>query len=162
MPPRRRRYPFDCPTPSDELGAVLLHARRIAEANVRQAIGAPDEVAALLMADMVALEQEHLRVLVLDTRNRLIETVEIYHGSLNSAVVRIGEVLRPAVRLNAAAVIIAHNHPSGDPSPSPEDVAVTRAIVEAGHLLDIEVLDHIIVGRGRYLSLRQAGLWPSP
>ena len=105
-----------------------------------------------------ALAQDHLVAILLRTRKRLLRTVEVYVGSLNTSLVRIGEVFREAVRANAAAVIVAHNHPSGDPSPSPEDVAVTRALVEAGRLLDIEVLDHLIIGKDRHLSLRQAGL----
>jgi DNA repair protein RadC len=112
----------------------------------------------LLRYEIGGREQEHLVVVLLDTRNRLLRTVEVYVGSLNTSLIRIGEVFREAVRANAAAVIVAHNHPSGDPSPSPEDIAVTRALVEAGRLLDIEVLDHLIIGKDRHLSLRQAGL----
>jgi DNA repair protein RadC len=72
--------------------------------------------------------------------------------------VRISEILRPAIRANAAAIIVAHNHPSGDSTPSPEDVRVTKAVVEAAELLDIDVLDHLIIGRGRYTSLKSKGL----
>jgi DNA repair protein RadC len=107
---------------------------------------------------MSALEQEELRVLLLDTRNRLQKVVAVYRGSLNMSWIRVGEVFRDAVRLNAAAVIVIHNHPSGDPTPSPEDVAVTRAIVQAGRLLDIEVLDHLVVGRNQFVSLKSKGL----
>lgn len=143
-----------------QLLAAIELGRRFAKAEVfaRRAIQSPDDVAELLRYDIGGREQEHLVVVLLDTRNRLLRTVEVYVGSLNSSLVRIGEVFREAVRSNAAAVIVAHNHPSGDPSPSPEDVAVTRALVEAGRLLDIEVLDHLIIGKDRHLSLRQAGL----
>jgi DNA repair protein RadC len=79
-------------------------------------------------------------------------------GSLNSSLVRIGEVFKQAIRLNSAAIILVHNHPSGDPTPSPDDVLVTRQVVEAGKLLDIEVLDHLVIGQGRYVSLRERGL----
>jgi DNA repair protein RadC len=85
-----------------------------------------------------------------------VETV--YVGSLNASHIRVGEVFRDAVRRNCAAIIVVHNHPSGDPAPSPEDVAVTRQLVKAGALLDIEVLDHLIVGQQRYVSLRERGL----
>jgi DNA repair protein RadC len=141
------------------LAAVEL-GRRFAQAEVaaRRAIQSPDDVAELLRYEIGGQEQEHLVVVLLDTRNRWLRTVEVYVGSLNTSVVRIGEVFREAVRANAASLIVAHNHPSGDPSPSPEDVAVTRALAEAGRLLDIEVLDHVIIGRDRHLSLRQAGL----
>lgn len=122
-------------------------------------VQSPEDAAALLLYDLQRLEQEHLFVVLLDTRHRVLgEPVEIYRGSLNTSVVRVGEVLRPAVRANAAAVVVAHNHPSGDPSPSPEDVALTRALVAAGKLLDIEVLDHLIIGRARFTSLRARGL----
>lgn len=122
-------------------------------------ISSPEDAANLLLYKLGQLEQEHLYVLLLSTRNNLIgEPVEVYHGSLNSSWVRIGEVLRPAIRANAAAIIIAHNHPSGDPMPSPEDVAVTKAIVKAGELVDVEVLDHLVIGRGRYVSLKSKGL----
>lgn len=100
-----------------------------------------------------------MMVLLLDTRNRLIgEPVDLYHGSLNTSLIRIGEVFRHAIRANAAAILVAHNHPSGTPDPSPEDVAITRAIVQACRLLDVECLDHLIVGMGRFASLKSKGL----
>ncbi|NIS82298.1 MAG: DNA repair protein RadC [Anaerolineales bacterium] len=122
-------------------------------------IQSPEEAASILMPRMQHLEREELVVLLLNTRNQPIgEPIVVYRGSLNSSLIRIGEVLRPAVRSNAAAIIVAHNHPSADPTPSPEDVAVTRAIVESGELLDICVLDHLIIGHGRYVSLKSKGL----
>jgi DNA repair protein RadC len=107
---------------------------------------------------MSALEQEHLRVILLDRRNRVLETVEVYKGSVNSSQVRVGELFKDAIRLNASAIIVAHNHPSGDPTPSPDDVAVTRAIVQAGKLLDVDVLDHMVIGQGRWISMKERGL----
>jgi DNA repair protein RadC len=107
---------------------------------------------------MSGFEQEHLRVILLDTRNRVLEIVEVYQGSLNSSPVRVGELFKAAVRRNAAAIIVVHNHPSGDPTPSPDDVAVTRAIVQAGKLLDIDVLDHLVIGGGQCVSLKERGL----
>jgi DNA repair protein RadC len=141
------------------LAAIEL-GRRFAKAELspRRTIQSPEDVAELLRYEIGGREQEHLVAVLLDTRNRLLQIVEVYVGSLNTSVVRIGEVFRAAVRANAAALIVAHNHPSGDPTPSPEDVAVTRSLVEAGRLLDIEVLDHLIIGKDRHLSLRQAGL----
>jgi DNA repair protein RadC len=124
----------------------------------RPAIHSPADAAALVQYEMSAFEQEHLRVLLLDTRNRVLHIEDLYRGSLNSSQVRVGELFKSAVRRNAAAVIIVHNHPSGDPSPSPDDVALTRAIVQAGKLLDIEVLDHLVIGRGRFVSLKERGL----
>mgnify|MGYP002639953086 FL=1 len=124
----------------------------------RPAIHSPADAAALVQFEMSALEQEHLRVMLLDTRNRVVDIVEIYRGSLNSSQVRVGELFRAAIRRNSAALIVVHNHPSGDPTPSPDDAAVTRAIVEAGKLLDIQVLDHLVIGRGRWVSLKERGL----
>jgi DNA repair protein RadC len=124
----------------------------------RRSLQSPQDVARLVLAEMQALEQEHMRVLLCDTRNRLIRMVEVYKGSLNAASVRIGEVFREAIRANAASLVVVHNHPSGDPTPSPEDVALTRSMVEAGKLLDVEVLDHLIVGQGQFVSLKARGL----
>jgi len=124
----------------------------------RAMINSPADAAALVLYEMSALEQEHLRVTLLDRRNRVMEIVEVYKGSVNSSQVRIGEVFKEAVRKNASAMIVIHNHPSGDPTPSPDDVAVTRAIVQAGKLLDIEVLDHLVIGQGRWVSLKERGL----
>ncbi len=137
-----------------ELGRRLL----IAAPEERPQIRSPEDVAALLMAEMGHLDQEQLRVLLLDTRHQIIRQVVVYQGNVNTSLVRVGELFRGAVRENCAAVIIAHNHPSGDPTPSPEDVAITKEIVAAGRLLDVEVLDHLIVGRQRYVSMRERGV----
>ena len=107
---------------------------------------------------MGALEKEEMRVILLNTRNGVLDIVTVAHGSLNSAQIRIGEVFTPAIRRNAAALITVHNHPSGDPKPSPNDVAITRAMVEAGKLLDVEVLDHLVIGQGQYISLKEKKL----
>jgi DNA repair protein RadC len=124
----------------------------------RPAINSPADAAALVQYEMSALEQEHLRVLLLDRRNRVLEVVEIYRGSVSSSQVRVGEIFKEAVRKNASGLIVIHNHPSGDPTPSPDDVAVTRAIVQAGKLLDVDVLDHLVIGQGRWVSLKERGL----
>jgi len=124
----------------------------------RLQVRSPADVANLLMLEMSFLEQEELHTVLLDTKNYVTRTKKIYAGSLNSAAVRVGEVFREAVRANSASIIVAHNHPSGDPTPSPEDVHVTKMIVEAGNLLDINVLDHLVIGRNRYVSLKERGL----
>ena len=125
----------------------------------RPQVRSPADAANLVMPEMMTLEQEHLKVLLLDTKNRVIHVTTLYVGSLNTSLIRVGEVFRDAIRANAAAVIICHNHPSGDPTPSPEDVAVTRQIVEAGKLIDIECLDHLILGSaGKWVSLKERGL----
>jgi DNA repair protein RadC len=144
-----------------QLMAAIELGRRIAVSSPdeRPTISSPADAANLLMYQMSALEQEYLYVILLDTRNRVLgKPLEVYHGSLNTSLIRAGEVFREAVKANAAGLIVAHNHPSGDPSPSPEDVAVTRTLVEAGKLLDVEVLDHLVIGRQRFVSLKERGL----
>jgi DNA repair protein RadC len=112
----------------------------------------------MLIAEMSHLDQEHFRVVILDTKNRVQKVHTVYIGTLNSALIRTGEVFKEAIRLNAAAIILSHNHPSGEPTPSPEDVLVTRQIVQAGQMLEIEVLDHLVIGNGRFVSMRERGL----
>lgn len=124
----------------------------------RPAINSPADAAALVQYDMSLLEKEHLRVLLLDRRNRVQDIDEVYQGSVSSSQIRVGEVFRSAIKQLASAIIVVHNHPSGDPTPSPDDVAVTRAIVQAGKLLDVEVLDHLVIGHGRWVSLKERGL----
>jgi len=137
----------------------LVLALRLHEPTMeRPAINSPAEAAALVQDDMSLLEQEHLRVILMDTRNRLLEVVEVYHGCVNSSQVRIAEVFRPAVQRMAPAIIVCHNHPSQDPTPSPDDVAVTRGLVSAGKLLDIDCLDHLVIGGSRYVSMKERGL----
>lgn len=139
-----------------QVKAAVELGRRLAAAlpEDQPVIQSPEDAAGLISYEMGALEREQLRVIVLDTRNRVMRICEVYKGSLNTSVVRISEVFRDAVRMNGAAIIVAHNHPSGDPTPSPEDISITRAIVAAGKLLDIEVLDHIVIGQGRFVSMK--------
>lgn len=143
-----------------QLKAALELGRRmlLASPEDRFIVRSPADVAQLLMAEMAHLEQEHFRTLYLDTRNRLLGSDTLYVGSLNASHIRVGEVFREAVKRNCASLIVAHNHPSGDPTPSPEDVEVTRQLVAAGNLLGIEVLDHLIIGQQRFVSLRERGL----
>jgi DNA repair protein RadC len=148
------------PAKAAQLKAALEIGERLRKATFddKPAIHSPGDAADILLHSMSALEQEELRVLLLDTRNRILGTETVYRGSLNSSQVRVGEMFKAAIRRNAASVIIAHNHPSGDPTPSPEDIAVTRAFVQAGKLLDIEVLDHLIIAMNRWISLKERGL----
>ena len=143
-----------------QIKAAIELGRRLAVESPqdRATINSPADAAALVQYEMSALEQEHLRVLLLDTRNHVLEIAEVYRGSVNMSQVRVGEVFKAAIRRNATAVIVVHNHPSGDPTPSPDDVAVTRALVQAGKLVDVDVLDHMIIGQGKWVSLRERGL----
>lgn len=148
------------PAKAVQIKAALELGRRlmVSAPEEKSRVTSPADAANLLMSEMAFLEQEHLRLVLLDTRNQVISSPTVYIGSLNTSVVRIGELFRYAIRDNAAAIIVAHNHPSGDPSPSPEDARVTRMMVDAGKLLDIEVLDHLIICRQRYISLKERGL----
>lgn len=148
------------PAKAVQIKAALEMGRRLMAAapQERPRVTSPGDAANLLMSEMTFLEQEHLRVILLNTRNHVLRIVTVYIGSLNTSVVRIGELFRPAIKENAAAIIVAHNHPSGDPTPSPEDVRVTREMVKAGKLLSIDVLDHIVIGRQRFVSLKERGL----
>jgi DNA repair protein RadC len=139
--------------------ALEISRRLLAPEDDRQQIRSPADAAAILKPLLMHRDQEHLYVLRLDTRNRVMGApVELYHGSLNTSLIRVGEIFREPIRANAAAIILAHNHPSGDASPSPEDVAVTRAVVEAGKLLDIDCLDHVVLSTSAFVSLKERGL----
>lgn len=148
---------------SIEIRAALELGKRVVSLHPTQRaqVTSPLDIYHLVSGDMGTLEQEHLRVLLLDTKNHVLSAPDLYRGSLNSTTVRIGELFRDAIRQNAASIALVHNHPSGDPTPSPQDVALTREAVAAGALLDIEVLDHVVVGRGGdkpYVSLKERGL----
>lgn len=147
-------------THAARIHAALEVARRLMRWDLpeRMQIRSPGDAAQLLILEMGHLDHEQLRVICLDTKNRIQKIQTVYVGSLNSSMVRIGELFQEAIRLNSAAMIIVHNHPSTDPTPSPEDVLITRQIIEAGELLDIEILDHLIIGAGRWISLRERGL----
>ena len=140
--------------------AALELGRRVASLapDDRPSIGTPSDFARLFMAEMAALDREHLRVVLLNTKNQVIGVEELYSGSVNSALVRPAEVFASAVRRNCPAIAVVHNHPSGDPAPSPEDVEITRQIYEAGRLLDVELVDHVIIAQGQFVSLRERGL----
>ena len=143
-----------------DLKAALELGQRLAAERPedRPVVTCPQDVMNLMGSEMSLLEQEQLRIILLDTRNRVTGVSRVYTGNVNSSVVRVGELFRDAVRSNAVAIVVVHNHPSGDPTPSAEDVAVTRLIVDAGRLLNIDVLDHIVIGGGRCVSLKERRL----
>lgn len=153
------RIPNVGPSTAIALKAALeLGDRAALERSYRHQIRSPQD-AYNAVAHIRDEEQEHFAVVLLDTKNRVIETYTLYIGNVNTSVIRVAEVFKQAIRRNAVNIVIAHNHPSGDPNPSPEDVRVTERIVEAGRMMDIEVLDHIVVGKGgMYVSLKERGL----
>jgi DNA repair protein RadC len=124
----------------------------------RWSIRSPRDVADRLVLQMGRLEREELRVVVLNTKNTVLRIVTAYQGNVSASLVRIGELFRDAVRLDAAGVILVHNHPSGDPTPSPDDLHLTAEALAAGRLLAIEVLDHLVIGHDAYVSLRDRGI----
>jgi DNA repair protein RadC len=143
-----------------QLKAALEMGRRLSstQPEERVVVRSPADIANLLLTEMGLLEQEHLRVVLLNQRNHVLAVPEVYRGSVNTSLIRTAELFREAVRQNCPAVVLVHNHPSGDPTPSSDDVAMTKQAVEAGKLLDIEVLDHVVIGQGRYVSLKEQGL----
>ena len=155
-----QRQPGVGATTAARLKAALeLGMRLTMERNHAEQIRSPADAANLLMPEMSLLEQEHLRTILLDTKNHVVAIPTIYVGSVNTTMIRISELFREAIRRNCPAIILVHNHPSGDASPSPEDVMVTKQAVEAGKLLDIDVLDHLVIGNGgRFVSLKERGL----
>ena len=124
----------------------------------RWAVRSPRDVADRLVLQMGRLEREELRVVVLNTKNVVQRVVTAYQGNLSASVVRVGELFRDAVRLTAAGVILVHNHPSGDPTPSPDDLHLTAEALAAGRLLDIAVLDHLVIGHDAWVSMRDRGI----
>jgi len=135
--------------------AAAVQAER---AQTRPQMTTPADAARLLVPEMSLLESEQMRVLLLNTKNRLIADVTLYNGTVSACQIRVGEIFREAVRYNATSLILVHNHPSADPTPSPEDVAITREVIRAGRLLNVEVLDHLVVAGSDYTSLRERGL----
>jgi DNA repair protein RadC len=148
------------PANASRIKAALEFGRRLnlAAREERPAVRSPSDLATILLPEMAHLEREHFLVVCLDTRNNVVHKQTLYVGSLNATHIRVAEVFQEPIRRNAAAIIVAHNHPSGDPSPSREDLAVTRQIREAGEMLNIELLDHLVIGDQRFVSMRERGL----
>jgi DNA repair protein RadC len=142
------------------LKAVLELGRRLNRPQEEKyQIKSPADAANLVMPDMAFLSFEQLRVLVLDTKNRVIDNVPLYKGTVNSSVLRAAEIFRLAIVRNCPAIIICHSHPSGDPTPSPEDLEATKQLVEAGKVLDVSVVDHLVIGHHTFVSLKERLQW---
>lgn len=144
-----------------QIKAAIELGKRLAafEAGVDKPIKCPKDVADLLMEDMRYLKKEHMKLVLLNIKCNLISVEEISVGSLNASIVHPREVFNPAIRKSSASIIMVHNHPSGDPTPSNEDKAITARIDEAGKLIGIELADHIIIGDGRFVSMKEKGLF---
>jgi DNA repair protein RadC len=143
-----------------ELRATFELARRLnaLQPEERPMVKSPEDIYNLLGGEMEVLDQEHLRVVLLTTRTQVMAVNEVYKGNVSSAIVRVAEVMREPVRHNAPCFVIVHNHPSGDPAPSPDDVHLTKMVLEACKILDVELLDHVIIGDHRFLSMKSLGL----
>jgi DNA repair protein RadC len=135
-----------------------LNAQLYAHPTERPSIHSPQDAYDILRCFLSVLDHEELWVINLDTRHRMMNLTKLYQGSVNSSQIRVAEVFRSAIADNAPSILLAHNHPSGDPTPSPDDVSVTHSIVEAGKLLDIEVLDHLVICTDKFVSLKERGL----
>jgi DNA repair protein RadC len=153
------------PAKAAQIKAAIEVGRRISKSKPeeRRLISSPQDVADQVQYKMAVLEQEELWVLLLDTRNHHMRTEHLYKGSLNASTVRPAEIFKSGIRHNAAALIIVHNHPSGDPSPSPEDINLTRMLIGAGKMLELPILDHVVVGTQGILSVKtlHPNLWSS-
>jgi DNA repair protein RadC len=145
---------------SAEIKAAVELGRRSVSADplIRPVVNSPEDVVHLVMEEMRNYDREHFRVVTLTTKNHILGISSISIGSLNSSLVHPRECFKEAIRRNANSIILLHNHPSGDPAPSREDIQVTQRLIEGGHLLGIEVLDHIIIGDKRYISLKEQGV----
>jgi len=137
-----------------QLGVTVAKDRYIADNNYK--IGSPDDIANLFRVEMSAHTQEVVKIVTLDTRNVIINDHDLYKGTKNSQYIKVGEIYRVAITDNAAGIIVMHNHPSGDPQPSSDDISLTKHLSDAGKALDIDFLDHIVIGGGSYKSIRQA------
>ncbi|SRR6266700_4539238 len=144
-----------------QLKAALEIGKRLSslQQDRKYQIKSADDAANLVRMELMYLDHEEMHILLLDTKNQVIENVKRYKGTVNSSVLRSSEIFRPAVVRNCPHVIVCHNHPSGDPTPSPEDIDVTKQLVEAAHILDIELLDHLVIGNPRYISLKERMRW---
>lgn len=144
--------------------ALQLHAgielgKRVARSKLGDTVivKSPNDAAMYIMEELRYLKKEHFICLFLNTKNGIIAKETLSVGTLNASLVHPREVFRSAIRNSSASIVCAHNHPSGDPTPSPEDIKITKRLVEAGSLIGIEVLDHIIIGDGKFVSLKEQG-----
>lgn len=146
---------------ASQIKAAIELGKRLAafQLGVDKPVKSPKDVADLLMEDMRYLKKEHMKLVLLNIKCNLISVEEISIGSLNASIVHPREVFSPAIRKSSASIIMVHNHPSGDPTPSKEDTAITARIDEAGRLIGIDLVDHVIIGDGRYISMKEKGLF---
>lgn len=145
---------------ASRIKAALELGRRLAgqDARQREQISSPDDVKDLVMEDMRYYDREHFKCLYIDRKNKFLALETISVGGLSSSLVHPREVFKPAIKLSAASVILIHNHPSGDPTPSSEDIEITKRLIDSGKLLGIDILDHLVIGDGKYASLKSLNM----
>ena len=143
-----------------QLMAAVELGKRVSRVDFddRFKVTSPQDIANYLMEDMRYLKKEHFKIIILDTKNKILDVCTISIGSLNSSIVHPREVFHEAVKKSAASILLVHNHPSGETQPSREDISITKRLIEAGELMGIKVLDHIIIGDGVYLSFKEENI----
>ena len=146
------------PGPTPEMGRFVREVKGPDRVHILSPGLAAEYLMTHIYTPFATFDQEELWVLLLNNKNLVTHEAMVYRGTVNSAYIRPAEIFKPAVQLNSPTLIISHNHPSGDPSPSPEDIHITRNLVEVGRFIDIEIADHIIIGVDRWVSLKEGGL----
>jgi len=148
--------------PRPEVAPLRCEVGRVPPPEHTLIVRCPDDLAGWLAPQMEDLAQEQLRVALLNTKNRVLRVVLVYQGTIDSVGIRPADVYRDAVASGAAAIVLLHNHPSGDPTPSAEDATTTRILGQVGALLGVALLDHLVIGRGTWKSLAREGLYRQP
>jgi DNA repair protein RadC len=145
---------------SIQIKAIAELSKRISKnkAAEKVKISSPSSIASLYMEELRYLHQEHLKIVFLDTKNQIISDKFLTVGTVNASLINPREVFIESLKHNAVHIILLHNHPSGDPTPSKEDILITKRIIEAGNIIGIQLLDHIVIGDGNYISLKERGI----
>jgi len=140
------------------IGELVRRINRLSLIRESKSITSPNDIARLVMKEMVFLKQEVLKLIMLDTKNNIIGIKDVFKGSLNSSIVHPREIFKEALKKSSSSIIICHNHPSGDPTPSKEDINITIRLKECGNIMGIDLLDHLIIGKNQYVSLKEKGI----
>lgn len=140
------------------IGELVKRINRLDLIKERNRIASPRDIAEVIMKDMVFLKQEVLKLIMLDTKNNIIGIKDVFKGSLNTSIVHPREIFKEALKKSSSSIIICHNHPSGDPTPSKEDINITIRLKECGKIMGIDLLDHLIIGNNKYISLKEKGI----
>lgn len=140
------------------IGELVKRINMLSLIRVGKVISSPTDIASLIMKEMVVLKQEVLKLIMLDTKNNIIGIKDVFKGSLNTSIVHPREIFKEAIKKSSSSIIICHNHPSGDPTPSKEDINITIRLKECSKIIGIDLLDHLIIGKNQYVSLKEKGI----